>query len=144
MEKNVQRPDFKPRYENYIGGKFVAPVKGAYFENISPVDGKAFTTAARSTKEDIELALDAAHAAFPSWSKTSATFRSNLLLKIAQVIEDNLSYLAAVETIDNGKPIRETMAADLPLSVVCCVRKKALFPSMMSILLVLICMSLWV
>ena len=117
MEKNVQRPDFKPRYENYIGGKFVAPVKGAYFENISPVDGKAFTTAARSTKEDIELALDAAHAAFPSWSKTSATFRSNLLLKIAQVIEDNLSYLAAVETIDNGKPIRETMAADLPLVV---------------------------
>ena len=117
MEKNVQRPDFKPRYENYIGGKFVAPVKGAYFENISPVDGKAFTTAARSTKEDIELALDAAHAAFPSWSKTSASFRSNLLLKIAQVIEDNLSYLAAVETIDNGKPIRETMAADLPLVV---------------------------
>lgn len=117
MEKNVQRPDFKPRYENYIGGKFVAPVKGAYFENISPVDGKVFTTAARSTKEDIELALDAAHAAFPSWSKTSATFRSNLLLKIAQIIEDNLSYLAAVETIDNGKPIRETMAADLPLVV---------------------------
>lgn len=117
MEKNVQRPDFKPRYENYIGGKFVAPVKGAYFENISPVDGKVFTTAARSTKEDIELALDAAHAAFPSWSKTSATYRSNLLLKIAQIIEDNLSYLAAVETIDNGKPIRETMAADLPLVV---------------------------
>jgi aldehyde dehydrogenase len=117
MEKNVQRPDFKPRYENYIGGKFVAPVKGAYFENISPVDGKVFTTAARSTKEDIELALDAAHAAFPTWSKTSATFRSNLLLKIAQIIEDNLSYLAAVETIDNGKPIRETMAADLPLVV---------------------------
>ncbi|GAA4449228.1 aldehyde dehydrogenase family protein [Rurimicrobium arvi] len=112
-----QTPTFKPQYDNYIGGKFVAPVKGEYFENISPVTGKVFTKAARSTKEDIELALDAAHAAFPSWSKTPAAQRSNILLQIAQVIEDNLQYLATVETIDNGKPIRETMAADLPLVV---------------------------
>ncbi|MGC4058220.1 MAG: aldehyde dehydrogenase family protein [Chitinophagaceae bacterium] len=112
-----QTPTFKPQYDNYIGGKFVAPVKGEYFENISPVTGKVFTKAARSTKEDIELALDAAHAAFPSWSKMPAAQRSNILLQIAQVIEDNLQYLATVETIDNGKPIRETMAADLPLVV---------------------------
>lgn len=113
----ANQPQFKPRYENYIGGAFVAPVKGEYFDNISPLNGKVFTKAARSTKEDIELALDAAHAAFPSWSKTSVVERSNRLLKIAQVIEDNLEYLATVETIDNGKPIRETMAADLPLVV---------------------------
>jgi aldehyde dehydrogenase len=113
----AQQPNFKSQYENYIGGAFVAPVKGEYFENISPLNGKVFTKAARSTKEDIELALDAAHAAFPSWSKTSVVERSNRLLKIAQVIEDNLEYLATVETIDNGKPIRETMAADLPLVI---------------------------
>lgn len=108
---------FKARYENFIGGKFVPPVAGEYFDNISPIDGKVFTQAARSGKADIELALDAAHAAFPSWSKTSVASRSNLLLKVAQVIEDNLAYLATVETIDNGKAIRETMAADLPLCV---------------------------
>lgn len=108
---------FKPKYDNYIGGKWVAPINGQYFDNISPVNGKAFTKAARSTKEDIELALDAAHRAFPSWSKTSAAERSNLLLKIAQIMEDNLEYLATVETIDNGKAIRETMAADLPLCI---------------------------
>lgn len=84
---------------------------------MSPVDGRVFTQAARGTKEDVEAALDAAHAAFPAWSKTSATERSNLLLKIAQVIEDNLEYLAVVETIDNGKALRETRAADLPLSI---------------------------
>lgn len=108
---------FKSRYENFIGGEWVAPVGGQYFENISPVTGMAFTEAARSTKEDIELALDAAHKAFPKWSKTSVTQRSNILLKIAQIMEDNLEYLATVETIDNGKAIRETMAADLPLCV---------------------------
>ncbi len=113
----AQRPSFKDKYDNFIGGKFVAPVKGEYFDNISPIDGKAFTKAARSTKEDIEAAVDAATAAFKTWSKTAATTRSNLLLKIAQIIEDNLSYLATVETIDNGKAIRETMAADLPLCV---------------------------
>jgi aldehyde dehydrogenase len=113
----AQKPIFKDRYDNFIGGKFVAPVKGEYFDNISPIDGKVFTRAARSTKEDIDAAVDAATAAFKTWSKTSATTRSNLLLKIAQVIEDNLTYLATVETIDNGKAIRETMAADLPLVV---------------------------
>lgn len=110
-------PDFKSRYDNFIGGKWVAPVRGEYFDNISPVNGKPFTQAARSTKEDVELALDAAHAAFPSWSKTSATQRSNLLLKIADIMERNLDYLARVETVDNGKPIRETSAADIPLCI---------------------------
>jgi aldehyde dehydrogenase len=110
-------PDFKNRYGNFIGGKWVAPVRGEYFDNISPIDGKPFTQAARSTKEDVELALDAAHAAFPSWSKTSATQRSNLLLKIADIMERNLDYLARVETVDNGKPIRETSAADIPLCI---------------------------
>ncbi|MCU0432943.1 MAG: aldehyde dehydrogenase [Bacteroidia bacterium] len=113
----VNVPKFKIRYDNYIGGEFTAPVSGQYFDNISPVTGKAFTQAARSGKEDIELALDAAHKAFASWSKTPATYRSNILLKIAQVMEDNLELLATVETIDNGKPIRETRAADLPLCV---------------------------
>ncbi|HTN17897.1 MAG TPA: aldehyde dehydrogenase family protein [Chitinophagaceae bacterium] len=113
----MTRPSFKSQYENFIGGKFVPPVKGEYFDNSSPIDGKVFTKAARSTKEDVELALDAAHAAFPAWSKTSVTQRSNLLMKIAQVIEDNLEYLATIETIDNGKAIRETRAADLPLVV---------------------------
>lgn len=117
MENLATKPTFKSKYDNYIGGKFVAPVKGEYFDNISPIDGKVFTKAARSTKEDIELALDAAHDAFPSWSKLSVTNRSNILLKIAQVIEDNLEYLATVETIDNGKAIRETRAADLPLVI---------------------------
>jgi aldehyde dehydrogenase len=117
MENLAKKPSFKTKYDNYIGGKFVPPVKGAYFDNVSPIDGKVFTQAARSSKEDIELALDAAHQAFPSWSKMSATNRSNILLRVAQVIEDNLEYLAIVETIDNGKAIRETRAADLPLVI---------------------------
>src|SRR5690606_37624107 len=103
--------------DNFIGGKFVAPVKGEYFNNISPVNGKVFSRAAKSTQEDIDLALDAAHEAFKTWGRTSATERSNILLKVAQVIEDNLEYLATVETIDNGKAIRETLNADLPLVV---------------------------
>lgn len=113
----VARPSFKSHYDNFIGGEWIAPVKGNYFENTSPIDGKTFTKAARSTQEDIELALDAAHAAFKTWSRTSVTERSNLLLKIADIIEKNIDYLAAVETIDNGKPIRETTAADIPLCV---------------------------
>lgn len=112
-----QWPSFKEKYDNYIGGQWVAPISGEYFDNISPVNGQAFTQAARSGKDDIALALDAAEKAFPTWSKSSAAYRSNLLLKIAQVIEDNLEYLAVVETIDNGKPVRETLAADLPLVV---------------------------
>lgn len=117
MSSLAQRPNFKSHYDNFIGGKFVAPVSGEYFDNVSPIDGKVFTKAARSYKEDIELALDAAHAAFPGWSKTAVTKRSNLLLKIADIIETNLELLATVETIDNGKAIRETRAADLPLCV---------------------------
>jgi aldehyde dehydrogenase len=117
MEQLVKRPTFKSQYDNYIGGKFVAPVKGVYFDNISPIDGKVFTKAARSSKEDVELALDAAHAAFKTWGKSAPAYRSKILLQVAQKIEDNLEYLATVETIDNGKAIRETLAADLPLVV---------------------------
>lgn len=117
MGKLAEKPSFKAKYDNFIGGKFVAPVKGTYFDNTSPVDGKVFTQAARSGAEDIEMALDAAHAAFPAWSKSSVAYRSGILLKIAQIMEDNLEYLATVETIDNGKPIRETRAADLPLCI---------------------------
>ena len=109
----VERPKFKSHYDNFIGGKWVAPVKGQYFENISPIDGQAFCKVARSSKEDIELALDAAHAAFATWKKTSATERSNLLLKIADIMEQNLPHLAAVECVENGKPIRETTLAGL-------------------------------
>lgn len=111
------RPTFKPRYDNFIGGQFVAPVNGVYFDNVSPIDGKVFTQAARSGKEDIELALDAAHAAFPAWSKSSPTSRSILLNKIADVMEQNLAYLATIETIDNGKPYRESSLVDLPLCI---------------------------
>ena len=111
------RPKFKDRYDHYIGGEWVAPSTGEYFDNISPIDGKVFTQAARGNAKDIDKAIDAAHKAFATWGKTAAATRSNILLKIAQVIEDNLEYLAIVETIDNGKAIRETRAADLPLVV---------------------------
>jgi aldehyde dehydrogenase len=112
----VKNP-FKERYDNFIGGKFVAPVKGQYFENISPVIGKAFCEIARSGAEDIELALDAAHAAKKAWGRTSTTERSRILNRIADRMEENLALLATAETIDNGKPIRETTAADLPLAI---------------------------
>lgn len=111
------KPAFKDHYDNFIGGKFTPPVKGEYFDNISPLDGKVFTKAARSGKEDVELALDAAHTAFASWSKTSAAYRSGILNKIADVLEANLQSLAVIETIDNGKPIRETVNVDLPLCI---------------------------
>jgi len=111
------RPVFKEKYEHYIGGKWVPPSSGEYFHNSSPLDGKVFTQAARGDAKDIVLAIDAAQEAFLTWGKTSATTRSNILIKIAQVIEDNLEYLAIVETIDNGKAIRETRLADLPLVV---------------------------
>ncbi len=117
MSTLLQRPEFKAKYDNYIGGKFIAPVNGNYFDVVSPVDGKVYTQAAHSSKEDLELAVDHAYNAFQTWGKTSVTERSNLLNKIAQVIEDNLEYLAIVETIDNGKAIRDTMAADLPLAI---------------------------
>lgn len=95
---------FKTRYDNFIGGKFVAPVKGQYFDNITPITGAKVCEVARSTAEDVELALDAAHAAKDAWGKTSAAERSNLLLKIADRIEENLELIATAETWDNGKP----------------------------------------
>jgi aldehyde dehydrogenase len=108
---------FKAQYDNFIGGKFVAPVKGQYFDVITPINGKVFTKAARSTAEDIELALDAAHGAADAWGKTSPTERANVLNKIADRLEANLELLAYAETVDNGKPIRETINADIPLAV---------------------------
>ena len=108
---------FKSRYQNYIGGEWIAPVKGMYFENITPVTGKAFCEVARSTAEDIEVALDAAHAAAPAWGKTSPAERAVILNKIADRIEENLEMLAVAETWDNGKAVRETLNADLPLAV---------------------------
>ena len=108
---------YKSRYDNFIGGQWVPPVKGQYFDVITPTTGKVYTQAARSTAEDIELALDAAHAAADKWGKTDAATRSNILLKIADRLEANLELLAYAETIDNGKPIRETLNADIPLSI---------------------------
>ena len=108
---------FRPRYDNYIGGTFVAPVKGQYFENPSPVTGKGFTEIARSTHEDIELALDAAHAAKAAWGKTAPGHRAIILNKIADRMEANLQMLAVAETWDNGKAVRETLNADLPLAI---------------------------
>jgi len=108
---------FKKRYDNYIGGKWVAPVKGQYFENVSPVTGKPFCEVARSDEADINLALDAAHAAKVAWGKTSYAARSIILNKIADRMEQNLELLAVAETWDNGKPVRETMAADMPLAI---------------------------
>ena len=116
-ETLVERPTFKSQYENFIGGEWVAPVKGAYFDNISPVDGSLISKVPRSSKEDIELALDSAYKVKEQWANTSVTERSNLLFKIADIVEKNLETLAAVETVDNGKPIRETLNADLPLVV---------------------------
>ncbi|MBE8713622.1 aldehyde dehydrogenase family protein [Sphingobacterium hungaricum] len=113
----IQRPAFKERYDNYIGGEFVAPINGNYFDNISPLDGKPFTKVAHSSKEDIALAVDTAAKAFETWKLTSATERSIILNKIADRIEQNLDHIAAVETIDNGKAVRETLNADIPLVV---------------------------
>ncbi|MEM6784582.1 MAG: aldehyde dehydrogenase family protein [Bacteroidota bacterium] len=111
------RPQLKSRYHNFIGGQYVEPVDGRYFEDISPIDGQPFCEVPRSNAKDVERALDAAHAAADAWGRTPVAERSNILIKIAQITEDNLEYLARVETIDNGKPIRETLAADLPLVV---------------------------
>ncbi|MEE9416201.1 MAG: aldehyde dehydrogenase family protein [Acidimicrobiales bacterium] len=108
---------FKKRYENYIGGKWVGPVGGEYFGNLSPVNGKQFCEIPRSREADIELALDAAHAAKDAWGKTSVAERSNLMLKVADRMEQNLEALAVAETWDNGKAVRETLNADIPLCV---------------------------
>lgn len=113
----VARPVLEEKYGNFIGGKFVPPSTNQYFDNISPVDGKPFAKFARSGAADIDAAVAAAHAAFPKWSRTSAAERSNLLNKIADIIEANAATLAAIETVDNGKAIRETVNADLPLVI---------------------------
>ena len=107
----------RARYDNWIGGEYRAPVRGQYFTNLSPVTGQPLCEVARSTHEDVDRALDAAHAAALSWNTTSATFRSNTLLRIADRMEQHLETLAFIETLDNGKPIRETRAADLPLAI---------------------------
>ncbi|MBU2937905.1 MULTISPECIES: aldehyde dehydrogenase [Pacificibacter] len=108
---------FKTRYDNFIGGAFVAPVNGKYFDNITPIDGSVVCEVARSDADDVNLALDAAHAAKVAWGKTSAAERSNILLKVADRLEENLDLLAQAETWDNGKPIRETTFADIPLAI---------------------------
>ncbi|WP_252313964.1 aldehyde dehydrogenase family protein [Sinobaca sp. H24] len=108
---------FKDRYDNFINGEFKAPVNGEYFDNVSPVTGKVFCQIARSSKEDVELAVDAADAAKDAWGKTSVAERSKILNKIADRIEENLEMLAVAETWDNGKAVRETLNADIPLAV---------------------------
>jgi aldehyde dehydrogenase len=114
---------FKPalpirsRYDNWIGGEFTPPAKGQYFVNPTPITGQPLCEVARSTAEDVEKALDAAHAAAISWNGTTPAYRANILNRIADRIEANLETLALIETIDNGKPIRETRGADLPLTV---------------------------
>jgi aldehyde dehydrogenase len=108
---------FKSKYDNFIGGRWQAPVKGAYFDVITPITGKPYTKAARSTAEDVELALDAAHEAAGGWGRTPAAERANALLRIADRLEKNLELLSYAETIDNGKPIRETLNADIPLAI---------------------------
>ncbi len=118
---NPNTPDskvqFKDKYDNFIGGKWTPPVDGEYFDDISPVDGKPFAKAAKSNHKDVELALDAAHAAKDAWGKTSPAERANLLNKIANRLEENLEMLAVAETWENGKPVRETLAADIPLAI---------------------------
>jgi aldehyde dehydrogenase len=108
---------FESRYDNYIGGAWVAPTRGRYFENPTPVTGQAFCEVARSDESDIERALDAAHAAAPAWGRTSPADRAVILNKVADRIEQNLEAIAVAETWDNGKPIRETLNADIPLAV---------------------------
>ena len=108
---------FKAQYGNFIGGEWIAPRSGQYLKNVTPITGKVFCEVPRSGAADIELALDAAHAAFAKWGKTSVTERASILNKIADRMEQNLELLAYAETVDNGKPIRETLAADLPLAI---------------------------
>ncbi len=113
----ARKAPFKARYDNFIGGAFRAPSGGKYFENLSPINGRAICEIARSDSRDIEAALDAAHAAKDKWGKTPVAERSRVLNRIADRMEENLQLLATAETWDNGKPIRESMAADLPLAI---------------------------
>src|ERR1700722_3777523 len=114
LEKTIP---LRARYENFIGGKWLAPAKGGYFDNISPTTGQVICQIARSQAEDVDRAIDAAHSAADKWGKTAVAQRAAALNKIADRIEQYLPFLAAVETYDNGKPIRETNLADLPLAV---------------------------
>ncbi len=107
----------RKKYDNFINGEWVAPLDGEYFDNSSPIDGKVFCQIARSKEADIEAALDAAHAAKDAWGKTSVTERSNMLLKLADGIEANLEAIAIAESYENGKPVRETLAADIPIAI---------------------------
>ena len=116
LSNTGMRSPFKGRYDNFIGGKFVAPNAGRYFDNTSPVTGQVICSIARSDASDVDAALNAAHAAKDAWGRTSTTERANMLNKIADVMEANLELLATCETWDNGKPIRETMVADMPLA----------------------------
>lgn len=117
MGNTIQLPQLKDKYDNYINGKFTPPANGKYFDVVTPLTGKVFAQAAHSSEDDLTLAVDAAHQAFQSWSKTSPTERSILLNKIADRMEQNLQDIAAVETYDNGKPVRETLNADIPLAI---------------------------
>ena len=108
---------FRKKYDNFINGEWVAPLDGEYFDNSSPIDGKVFCQIARSKEADVEAALDAAHAAKDAWGKTSVTERSNMLLKLADGIEANLEAIAIAESYENGKPVRETLAADIPIAI---------------------------
>ncbi len=108
---------FKETYGNFIGGQWVEPLSGLYFDNTTPITGKVLCQIPRSNADDIERALDAAHAAKTAWGKTSPADRANVLNKIADRLEANLKLLAVAETLDNGKPLRETMAADIPLAI---------------------------
>jgi len=114
---HTARSPFKGRYDNFIGGQWVAPRSGRYFDNTSPVNGQKLCEIARSDAGDIDLALDAAHATKERWGRTAVAERANLMNAIAQKMEDNLELLARAESWDNGKPIREAMAADLPLAI---------------------------
>lgn len=107
---------FKSHYDNFIGGKWSPPISNNYFDVLSPINGKIYTKAAKSNRDDIEIALDHAHNAFESWGKTSPAYRASILLKIADIIESNNNLLSYIETIGNGKPIRETLNGDIPLS----------------------------
>ena len=113
----LARPEFKTQYENFIGGKWIAPINGNYTENLSPVDGQPLSRIPKSSAEDIDLAVTAASKAFESFKNTTVVERSIMLNKVADKIEANLERLAIAETLDNGKAVRETMAADLPLVI---------------------------
>lgn len=116
-KKSIERPKFKKQYDNYIDGKWTKPASGKYFDVITPLDGTVMTKAAHSNEKDLEKAVNAAEKAFQTWGKTSVTERSIILNKIADRMEANLEYIAAVETVDNGKAVRETLNADIPLAI---------------------------